>query len=189
MKTEEIIKAIKQGDDSHFGLLLEEYHCLLYSLVNRYYNDYCQSVYGRDDLYQEACLALHTAAQSFNFEMKAKFSTYAYMLIKRRLLKLVEREARHTSHIAYSLDALENVDHLSFNTYSQSDDDFTEEFFCKAKAYLRTLNEEDLKIVKMRLKELSYREIAEQLGIEVKRVDNRLLSIRKKYQSYMQAYL
>jgi RNA polymerase sigma factor (sigma-70 family) len=50
----------------------------------------------------------------------------------------------------------------------------------KLDEFMKDLNSEDLKIIELRRRDMSYKQIAESLNINAKRVDNRIQVLRKR---------
>lgn len=52
-------------------------------------------MYDREDLYQLGCLGLLRAIDTYDPDKGVQFSTYAWVIIKNKILKAVEKEYRH----------------------------------------------------------------------------------------------
>ena len=86
----------------------------------------------------------------------------------------------------YSLDSYANPDHLSaFAVHDQAYHYHLESQARRRLArFMETLSEEDRKILEMRNRNCSYRQIASELNSDVKRVDNRLTAVRRSFRSF-----
>lgn len=90
--TEELIAAVKRGDDDAFTMLCTRYSALLASSADKYAR--MGSEYGelRDDFRQEASVALYRAAMSYDLtQSSVTFGLYAKTCIRNSLVSQLRR--------------------------------------------------------------------------------------------------
>ena len=181
-----LIRKIKEGDGSAFGPLLKQYHRMIYKIIYSFSLENGDYAVDKDDLYQEASLALYSAAVNFEEDRNVLFSTYAFMVIRNRLLNILRSYYRTYEQEKYSIDVYERNDGRSFyvsdNPIAYHREQELKENYAR---FMRKLPETDRKILLMKGEDFSYKEIARQLKISEKQIDNRLRALRKKFRSYI----
>lgn len=175
-----IFKA-KEGDDDACKKVINEYTRLIYSIINNYHLEYGDYSVSKEDLFQEGCIALLEACKTFKQNGNTKFSTYAYIVIKRRVIREYYKMVK-PYHEEFSFDKYEMQDHMDFfSNRCVSDNELS--YTINEKRYdlkdIDFISKEDKKIIELRMQNYSYKEISELLNISIKRVDNRLSRIRK----------
>lgn len=86
------VDSVKNGSEDAFAELLEQYSPLISSLVDETGKNY--GVDEKEDLRQEACIALFRAALAYKPNEKVTFGLYAKICIKNRLISY----CRHISN-------------------------------------------------------------------------------------------
>ena len=180
-----INKVREECDDFAFGEIVKEYARMVESIISSYNSEFGDYKLNRDDLRQEAYIALFDACKSYKIGMDTKFSTFAYTCIKRRVHRFYSRYVRCYLKESTSLDSFETRDPgflyydscVNENVYNKEKENRIETL----KLLMDSLNYEDRTIVDMRMNNYSYEEISNKLNINRKRVDNRLNKIKKKY--------
>ena len=177
----EIIEEIQNGKHDNFKVILESYHNMIYKIINNFNlvrGEFCLS---EEDLYQEASMALYDACIHYKNDKGAIFSTFAYTIIKRRLLNKYRDFINPYNHETTSFD-FHNYEYFSssLNINDPSVIFYQEEFKKKVFDYIKTLKPEDKKILNLKSENLPYSEIARRLNISKKRVDNRMCVLRRK---------
>lgn len=76
--------------------LFSENMSLVHEVINRYFKWACGSTVMLDyeDLFQVGCMALMSAAESYDESRAGKFSTYAFTCIKNRVGDYLEKETK-----------------------------------------------------------------------------------------------
>lgn len=176
-----IIERIRKGDESAFEKLLENHKKMIYSIINSFVVKYNAYSIEQDDLYQEGCLALYDAAISYEADKETKFSSYAYLVIRSKIINVITKYNRIYNRETFSIDSFECAERNRL--MAVNDVPFKYHRDCELKRgikkFMSVLSEEDRKILELRYREYTYREISEKLDINTKKVDNRLSSIRK----------
>lgn len=178
----ELIARIKEHDDDAFRQLLEDYRRIIYKIIYSFNLEMGDFMMDMDEMYQEASLSLYEAVMSFEMDKKMKFSSFAYMVIRRRLISLL-RSYRHKGGEPLSLDKddyqlIEAATLVNDNPEAYHREKDFEEFL---DGFIDGLNEEDRKLIEYRNADLSYKEIAERLKVSNKRIDNRLRLLKKRF--------
>ncbi len=182
MNIDELINRVKTNDECACKELFEYYRKMIYSIINEYDLDFGDYSVNQDDLYQEALIGIYDACKAYKFDKNAKFSTFAYVVVKRKTNKFYYEQIKRYANEAYSIDKIESIDHKeAFKSVYVEDNPIAyykkEEF----KKYINTFNELDRQIIKLRIENYSYDQIAHILNINKKKVDNRLYKLKKKF--------
>ena len=182
MEEMELITLINKGDDDAFRQLLEAYTRIIYKIINSLNLDNGDYRADLEDFYQEGSLALFKACKSFNANRGVKFSTYAYAVIRNNIYTRYRDEFLSHKEEKYSIEEIENIDYVSKFMVSDSPLEYhrEQEFHESLDKLMNTLPKLDKQIMELKKEELSYKEIAERLNINKKKVDNRLIQLRKK---------
>ena len=177
---------IKSGNEDAFRELLENHRRMIYKIIYSFSLENGDYAVDKDDLYQEASLALYHAAKTFEEERNVLFSSYAYMVIRSRLLNALRIYYRTYEQEKYSIDVYERNNGRTFCVSDNPiayhrEQELKENYAC----FVDKLPETDRKILLLRGEDLSYKEIARQLKISEKQIDNRLRALRKKFRTYL----
>lgn len=183
----EIIEKIRSGDEKAFEQLLEDHHRMIYSIINSYNLESGDYAIDKLDLYQEASLALYEAVFSFEEKRNVRFSSYAYMVMRGRILNVLRHYYRTYREENHSIDVSENPD--CYGAFAVSDIPFRyhreQEFLKNYRRFMNGLSIEDRKIIELRNRKLSYKQISEKMNISTKRIDNRLASLRRSIKAFL----
>lgn len=191
INNEELVDLVKDGDQEAFKDLLVEFRNMIKKLICNYQNELGDFSYDFEDIYQEACLTLYKACITYKENQGAKFSSYAYMLLRSTIINKCKQYYKIRKGEYYSIDNYEHLDYdkRTATTYV-SDNPIAyakeQERNKKIQAFIKSLSMEDQKIIIMKSKDFSYKDIANALDINTKRVDNRLRSIRKQIKKLME---
>lgn len=181
-----ILNSIKKGDKESFNNLLELHKNMIYSIINSFDRNKGDFSVNEDDLYQIGCLALYEAVDSYDDRYKVKFSTYAFNIIRNRILNEARRQTRIYNNESVSIDAYSFNDHLSHLVCERSDSYKRESTYDYVLTnVVKKMSFQDRLIIEMRKQNVSYKEISKELNISTKRIDNRLSLIRRRCKEYM----
>jgi len=182
-----LIERIKEGDDSAFAALLKRHYRMIYKIIYSFSLENGDYAVDKDDLYQEASLALLSAVRTFEKDRNVLFTSYAFMVIRSRLLNVLRVYYRTYEQEKYSIDVYERNDvkdfYVSDNLIAYHREQEHKENYAR---FIRKLPETDRRILLMKGEDLSYREIARQLKITEKQIDNRLRALRKRFRTYLE---
>lgn len=171
----QLIALHKEGDINAFEEISKRYKGMILSFSRSYF------LIGGDgdDLFQEGFLGLFKAVNTYDETQGTSFKTFAYTCISNNIKTAVTKSQNKTNSPLNNAIPLENLSAVALSspeeTVIKSEDQ--KEFDKKLKGILSPL---ELKILKMWLDGLSYKQISESLGKEVKSVDNAIQRIKKK---------
>lgn len=175
-----IVKA-QNGDAEAANAVVYEYRSLAKSVARSYY------LIGADaeDVLQIGMLGLFKAVQTYKFDSNASFKTYATSCIRNIILD----EIRKTKPSEMEFVPIDDVSDAVFPS-DEKDPEYS--FIEKESSEIlyetisTVLNPMELDVFRLHLESLSYKEIAQQLGIERKKVDNTIYAVRKKLKKLSQ---
>lgn len=178
-KTEGLVNGAKDGKALSFDAVWESYQPLLHHVVFDVKQKFSLPESDRDDLMQEAAIALYNSACSFDDSKGVSFGLYAKICIKNRLISFIRREYNGNLR-ADSLDQVDSVNPVS--------SDFTPEQLIISKEALAEWNEKisasltdfERSVFWLYLGGMSYTDIAEALHKQKKSVDNAIVRIKNK---------
>ena len=179
---EKLIGSIRAGDMVAFELLSAKYRPLLISAVNGIMSakSFSLSESDRDDLMQEALLALYKAACSYKQQDNVRFGLYAKVCIRNGVVNAAERFSRQNASF---LDAEEPVFEDTVDTEATPEEyliaveraDEIHSFMEKA------LTAYEKKVFSLHLAQRTYAEIADTVGKDIKSVANAIARVRAKF--------
>lgn len=191
MHNEEIIiDRIKKGDEDAFNQLLNDYRKMIYKIIysfNMQNGDFSEDI---ESMYQEGCLALYKAVFSYEKERGAKFSSYAYMSIKSKVMNYYRKNSKIHNQEYFSIDSDKAYEsRLNMKSLRVSEDPVyyhkEKEFKEYLDNFIKNLPSQDKKILELRNEDHSYKEISKELNINTKKVDNKLRVIKKQLKDYI----
>lgn len=173
MSDEDIVSLINGGELELLQIIIERYLPKILYCVNKY-----SGTLEREDAIQEATYALYSAVKNYK-SGKSSFSTFAMLCIKRSLFlsfKKTNRQKDVPDDLVTSLDAVEIADCNS-----------PEKIFFDRES-LKSLTDSiklelsglEYSVLALFLEGKRYSQIADELGISEKSVNNALIRIRKK---------
>lgn len=184
MDIEEAVKAYQKGEEKAFEVILRECEGIIFKIISSFNLSLGDYRISRDDLYQEACLGLHDACIAYSDDKGMKFSSFAYLVIKRRVKRAYSGMLGVYRNESASMDNLYRNYDIPLSAEGPEDYRRKRDFYHDMNRFLQSLSNEDKKILRMRMEEKNYKEIAEELQVSVKRVDNKLYRLRRKYEAY-----
>lgn len=129
----------------------------------------------REDLIQEGMIGLFQAIATYDPAKGAQFSTYSGVVIRNRILNALNDLWKHKKKI----DEQKDVDDLVARDNPETDTIKTEQVQSFEKA-LKLFDGIERKVLAGYLNNRSYRDIAQDLAITTKKVDNILMKIKAK---------
>ena len=143
-----------------------------------------------NDLYQEGLIGLIGAVDSFKEQKDIKFSTFAFLCIKRKILTAVKNANRKKHSIlneSYSLDYTMEDDIRSFDNFLTTSKGGLEDLLVSKEDndyFNKRLSEEltdfERTVYDLRINNFGYDEIANTLGKTPKAIERTLVRIRSK---------
>lgn len=174
-KTDEELVGIAQNNKDAAAVLLSRYSRLI-SIKSEIY---AYSNTDSEDLRQEGLLALLKAIASFEIERGFKFSGYAEVCIVNRMRTIAAGGSKKPFK-SKSIDDIIEADELSVDETPESIYLYKEFITELSSGINSVLSSTELKIFNLCMQGLSYRSIAEKLGVSEKTVDNAVQRGRKK---------
>ena len=171
----EKILAVKNGSDSAFSLLCEDYEALIESMVQSFYEN-CPNI-DKDDLRQEARMAFYRAAVKFSLDQDGvTFGLYAKICIRNKLISVKRKyttqsklkSKRNADQIGAVSEVIPTLPRRSL---------FTED----AMALLSPFEQ---KVFALYAQRCSYSEIARTLSRSEKSIDNAIYRIKSKLRKH-----
>ena len=187
MNDEVLVIKAKNGDDDAFKQLLSNHHNMIYRIINNFLLDRGDFSIDKEELYQEASLVLHRAVFTFEEDKNMKFSSYAYILIRNKISNLLRNYGRIYNEEMYSLDNASYYEKYLNYAIEENPVSYHKEAEFKRNLdnFMETLNREDREILRLRNEEYSYKDISRVMNIHTKRIDNRLTSLKKRFNNYI----
>lgn len=199
LNDKEIVQAFQQGDEDAFNLLANKYEYLVCLKAKRYF-----LVGGdREDLLQEARLGLYKAARDFKAEGVSSFRSFADLCITRQLITAIKTSARQKHsplNNALSLNIPRNSKRLKDDMILMEmlphpqaispekvtlESENKREREQKLQEILSTTEQE---VFSLYMKGQTYMQIAQNLHLPQKTVDNALYRIKKKMKYQMKYF-
>ena len=173
----ELIIAVKNGDQKAFVSLLKQYSPLIEATVNKFWSDEFSANY-EDDFRQEATVAFYNSVLSYDIEQsEVELGLYAKICMRHALI----------SHIRIAKRIPTEVQELSDNVISEeaSDDPSSrlleeERLSHLFKIIRNTLSAYEYKVWELYLSGCSTPEIAKKLNTDSKSISNAIYRIRAK---------
>lgn len=188
------IYAAKNGDEDAIQEIFKDFRQLLLLKTKNYF------FYGADknDVLQEAMIGLLKAINCYDETKNASFTTFAILCIKRQIITAIKNSNSGKNKILnMAMSNSGEVDEETGITYENKSLTFyspEEIYLGKEKMkylneYLKTnLSKMENEIFEYMLAEMTYTEIAEKTGRELKSVDNTIQRIKKKLKTFIEEY-
>lgn len=190
MKDEDVVEAIKSGDQYALEYLIDKYKSVVNVKVSRYYIIGAE----REDIVQEGLIGLFKAIKNFDGNKQNSFKTFANLCVERQLITAIKSSNRQkhlplNSYLSLNQNAFEGEDSSTellevFNSKTMEDPLETitkrEYYETVETAIDKMLSVFEKKVLNRYIKGESYTEIATRLDAPVKSVDNAIQRIRKK---------
>jgi len=181
----ELIKQVKKGEEAAFEHLFHRYEPLIAKISQSYY----VRGYESEDFYQIGALAFYLAVLNFEEQENSTFYSYALSCVRNKIISQFRKQVLKVEYATEHEDLAMVMESSDMDTVEKSEI-LGQEKGCTIQAYRATLSKlllEDTFFTPLQLKclegfieGLSYLEIAEKHGIELKQVDNALMRIRLK---------
>lgn len=168
LSDEELIKKSTYNQDATTQIIIR-YTKIVFHIAN----SYADFINETDDLKQEGLLGLVNAVSTFNFSKGVKFSTYANSCITNRMTNYINKNIKNNT--------INNIATEEFNTGSPESIVIEKEKFDEfVQQIIKKLSEFEWNVFCLFLTGSEYDEIATQLCIPVKSVDNAMQRVRQK---------
>ena len=185
MNDEQLVLAVKSGDEAAFREIVERYKDMVRKTAGRFF------IAGgdREDLIQEGMIGLFEAVRDFDSEREASFSSFARLCVERQILSAIRRaSSRKNAPLNDSVPIPEGEEPV-LGEVSVSPEEIL-----VSRETARGLEEEleallspfEKKVFRILLQGRGYVEIAKELEVSPKSVDNALQRIKKKMKTIQQ---
>lgn len=179
----ELIYMVKESEDA-LTLMMKKYEPLFKKLSFSFAKKYKHKGIDPEDLVQQCRIALCYALERYDIDNETKFYSYLLVCIRRAINNYTRSVINHPDIYYYMENEYEFYSSISDNIdiYDSILEDDITKFF---RNFILGLDFMDACIFELRFNNFSYKEIAKLLEISVKRVDNVLLKIRKKFEKLL----
>ncbi len=192
----ELLYLISDNSDEANEVIYKKYE----PVISYYAKKYSVYVEGKgldyNDLYQEGLIGLIGAIDAFKEKKDIKFSTFAFLCIKRKMITAVKKANRKKHSIlneSYSLDYKQEDDDVrGFDNVVSINDGGLEDLLVSREDneyFNKRLDEEltdfERMVYDLRINNFAYDEIAETLGKTMKSVSSALERIRLKLKNIL----
>ena len=159
----ELIALVREGDDSAFEVLVNEYKPMIDSVIRRFSFD-------ERDAFSEACMGFYRAVTSYELgQSDVTFGLYAKICVERCLIDMQRREGRSTSHF---VDSGVDVEKIAVSGGIQAILEHREQTAYLTSVARSVLSGLEFDVYRMWMLGYKTSEIAPILGVGAKAVDN-----------------
>lgn len=179
----ELVYMIRENEEA-LEYMVKKYEPLFkkfaYSFVLKYKNKGIEI----EDIIQHCRIILCRTLDMYNPNNDVLFYSYLMVSLKRGVINYISRNSY--KHESYNYMDIERYDDLGYlvSSYDAYENYVDYEMETSIINFKNSLNFFDAQIFELRYNSFSYKDIASLLDIEVKKVDNILLKIRKKLEKY-----
>lgn len=174
----DLLEAIREGDETAFEMIFKEYYQALCRYANSFLNDREEA----EEVVQGSFISIWEKRDSLHITTSLK--AYLYQTIRNRCLNVIKHEKVKQQHVQHQLVMMPNHDEATTDTVLSNE--------LEKKIYLamQALPEQCRLVFKLsRFEELKYQEIADQLNISVKTVENQIGKALKIMREQLREYL
>lgn len=191
----ELLYMISENNEDANETLYKKYE----SAIDYYAKKYSPFVEGKgidyNDLYQEGLIGLDSAIKGYKDQKDIKFSTFAFICIKRKIITAVKQASRKKHSIlneSYSMDYHNEDDKNGFENVVHNNTGGIEDLLVSkenAESFNKMLNKEltsfEKQVYELRLYGFNYDEISRSLGKTTKSIESALFRIRIKLKNIL----
>jgi len=166
-----LLENARSGSQSAFSRIVQIYRPLIDSMLDRY-----SSSTDRDDLRQEAMIALYSAVRTYDTaQHQVTFGLYAKICIRNRLISYRRRNRPELSEEDYRYDA------LRADGADPADSVIEQEAYRSLMQVMdESLSDLEKRVLALYLQNQSYAAIAQALRVSEKTVDNAIYRVKAK---------
>jgi RNA polymerase sporulation-specific sigma factor len=185
---EALVERGQRGDEGALSLLFDRYRRFAQAKAKGYF------IAGGDldDLEQEGMIGLFKAVRDFRPEREASFPAFAELCVTRHVISAVKTATRqkHRPLNQYvPLGELPAADDLPHHRVPDPADELvsSEDLADMQASLARTLSDLEVDVLALYVEGRSYQEIGDQLGRQVKSIDNALQRVKRKLEGHLAA--
>lgn len=193
---EEIVTLAKDGDVLALEYLISKYKNFVRAKARTYFLIGAD----REDIIQEGMIGLYKAIRDYRYDRQASFRAFAEICVTRQIITAIKTATRQkhmplNSYVSLNKPVYEEESERTLSdVIPQGKTGNPEDMFIDQEDYLdiessmqRILSPLEQDVVNLYLEGKSYVEIAQQLGRQVKSVDNALQRVKRKLEQYLES--
>ena len=170
-----LITEVQNGNKDAFNEIISRYEPMILSIVSKFLSDELFGASDRDDLSQEASIALYNAVMSYDVSQgEVTFGLYAKICVNNSLTSALRKRRRQLKADQAQQDDAERKSVIG---------DRLEDAGLLLDRVDGLLSELERAVLRLLLRGFPHKESAERLGRDVKSVDNAVCRIRAKLSS------
>ncbi|MBK8289962.1 MAG: RNA polymerase sigma-70 factor [Flammeovirgaceae bacterium] len=174
----QVLETLQLGNESAFEMIFRTY----YQPLCRYAYSFLQDKEEAEEVVQSSFITVWDKRNSLTIETSVK--SYLYRMVRNSCLNVIKHEKIKQQHVAHEL-AVSEVSHESVSQKVHA-----AELEIKISEAMKTLPEQCRLVFQLsRFEELKYQEIADQLQISVKTVENHMGKALKLMRVQLKEYL
>lgn len=191
----ELLYMVSENNEDANETIFKKYE----SVVDYYAKKYSLLVEGKgidyNDLYQEGLIGLDSAIKGYKDQKDIKFSTFAFICIKRKIITAVKAASRKKHSIlneSYSIDYHNDDDKNGFENIVYNNEGGIEDLLVSkenTENFNKRISEEltsfEKQVYELRLYGFNYDEISKNLGKTTKSIESALFRIRIKLKNIL----
>ncbi|MDE6476547.1 MAG: sigma-70 family RNA polymerase sigma factor [Erysipelotrichaceae bacterium] len=182
----ELLYYIHQKDDEGLHLLMKKYHRVILQFIRKYKAYYCYRYNDHTEIYQISLIILLEAIQCYRFDKKLSFYNFYLMKLKYAFIDRLRKE-KFGNMLSLDYQVCETSDTYLVDTLENQDPSLDADWLVRLEeiskikqCFEKQFSDIERKVFHLRYEGYSYREIAQDLHISTKKVDNILQKVRKK---------
>ncbi len=177
--TDEELVSISSNSEVAITTLVTRYKDIIIKKARAKMHSTCET----DDLVQEGLMALISAVMTFKNDYGTRFSTYANTCIENRMTNSLSKNKKEDSHLCHTDDFTDDVTDVTPESIL-IEREMTQEVF---KKITNILSDMEWKVFRLFLTGSTYDQMARQLNIPLKVVDNAMQRVRRKLRTVWRA--
>lgn len=178
LSEKQVLETIQSGNESAFEMIFKAY----YQPLCRYAYSFLEDKEEAEEVVQSAFITVWEKRKSIDIQTSLK--SYLYRMVRNGCLNVIKHEKVKQQHVAHELAVTE----VSYESVSQKV--YATELEIKISEAMKALPEQCRLVFQLsRFEELKYQEIADQLKISVKTVENHMGKALKIMREQLKEYL
>ncbi len=178
LSEKQVLETIQSGNESAFEMIFKAY----YQPLCRYAYSFLEDKEEAEEVVQSAFITVWEKRKSIDIQTSLK--SYLYRMVRNGCLNVIKHEKVKQQHVAHELAVTE----VSYESVSQKV--YATELEIKISEAMKVLPEQCRLVFQLsRFEELKYQEIADQLKISVKTVENHMGKALKIMREQLKEYL
>jgi RNA polymerase sigma-70 factor, ECF subfamily len=174
----QVLETIKSGNENAYEMIFKSY----YQPLCRYACTFLHDKEESEEVVQSVFISLWEKRSVL--EIQTSFKAYLYRMVRNSCLNVIKHEKVKKHHVAHELAVAE----VSYNSVSEKV--FANELSLKITEAMKALPEQCRLVFQLsRFEELKYQEIADQLNISIKTVENHMGKALKIMREQLKEYL